>query len=186
VATTRVVRCSSCGASTSPREPRCGYCGSHLIHLSPFERRTTPRATASGKQVWFRSLGPLYKGAAVLAGVIVIALYFVFFNDLSETELVRLSPVWVLLLAFGITGLYTERAVNLILEGKEERFHDALNEGMDAVPPLFMLAIYFVLLPPIMVFGLKRYSSPLLMATVTAAGWGALLYFFLIAIFPML
>ena len=186
MAAVSVIRCPSCGASTAPDETRCAYCGSWLLKLSPLERRAAPRVTAGGQKVWFRSLAPLYKLAAAAGGAMFVFLYFVAFDSFSETELVRLSPVWFLLVNFGLSGLYTERAVNLVLAGEQASFADALEAATASVPPIFRAGIYVVFLPPFVLLGLKAVSSPLVLSAVTTAAWGALLYAFLVGIFPSL
>jgi serine/threonine protein kinase len=48
--------------------------------------------------------------AALAAGVLVVVpMFTVFFNDLSETKLVQLSPLWFLPLAFGISGHFADK-----------------------------------------------------------------------------
>jgi serine/threonine protein kinase len=64
----------------------------------------TPRASRPDRLrwVWRTAMGAGVVGAGVLYGLL--------FNELSETELVELSPLWIAPIAFGITGSATLRA----------------------------------------------------------------------------
>lgn len=117
----------------------------------------------------------------------MLVLYLVMFDSLSETELVGLSPIWFLLIVFGTCGMHAEKAVNLILSKKADSFADALAKVTSKLPPFVVIVVYLVFSLPAFFLGLKRWcSSPLLLATLTSGLWGLALYFFLFAIFPSL
>lgn len=181
-----VVRCPSCGGSTPLDAHACQYCGSYLLRLSRLETSVQPRPIEGGKEAWFRSLAWLYRGALVIGAALFVVLYFVAFDSFSETELVTLSPVWFLLFNFGLSGLYAEEAVRLVLRGEAETFTRALAMSTESIPLLFRLGAWLVFLPPFALLNLKKVSSPLRLSVTTTLAWAALLYLFLVGIFPSL
>jgi hypothetical protein len=181
-----IYRCARCGASTSPKLERCEYCDAWLVHLTMLERDDRDD-TAAGQDVpRFRSLRGLYGAALVASGVLFVVLYFVSFEGFSETELVALSPLWFLGFQFGMSGLFTERALDAVLRGEARTFREGLARAMGASAPLVRLAVLVVFFPPFLLFGLRRLTSPLLLSVTTTLAWAALLYGFLFAIFPSL
>lgn len=185
----RPVQCPCCGASTPPDAARCEYCESYLLRLTPLERRSMSAAVGEGGSAdgaLFRSLRPLYL-LCIAAGVgMCFWLYFIAFDDFSETELVRLSPIWFLLFHFGVSGLYTEKAVRLILGGKADSFAAALAAATAEVSPIARLVVWVVFTPPFALLGLRKVSSPLMLSGITTLAWAGLLYAFLVGVFPNL
>jgi hypothetical protein len=164
----------------------CQYCGSYLLRLSRFESPAQPQPVEGREDAWFRSLAWVYRIALVIGAALFVILYFVAFDSFSETELVTLSPVWFLLLNFGLSGLYAEKAVRLVLRGEAETFTSALATSTESIPLLFRLGAWLVFLPPFAVLNLKTVSSPLRLSVTTTLAWAALLYLFLVGIFPAL
>ncbi len=181
-----VVRCPSCGGSTPLDSPACQYCGSYLLRLSRLESPADPRPIKGRQDAWFRSLAWIYRAALLIGVALFVTLYFVAFDSFSETELVTLSPVWFLLFNFGLSGLYAEEAVRLVLRGEAETFTRALAMSTESIPLLFRLGAWLVFLPPFALLNLKKVSSPLRLSVTTTLAWGALLYLFLVGIFPSL
>ncbi len=179
-----MIQCSSCGGSSPIESESCDYCGQFLLRLTPFERRRSPLAQKGG--TYFRSLGPLYKLSALAGFLMMIVLYGFLFDSLSETQLVSLSPIWFLLLVFGICGMHAEKAVALILGEEAKTFSEALSKVTQSLPPFMTLVVYFVFSLPCFFLDSTRFSSPLLIATLTTGLWAGALYFFLFAIFPSL
>ncbi|MEZ4825453.1 MAG: zinc ribbon domain-containing protein [Bacteroidia bacterium] len=185
-----VIQCPTCGGSVSPRADKCSYCGNFLVHLSVFETRAPGAAvkTESEPQFrYFRSLKPLYQ-VAVVSGLIMAGLiYFFMFDNFSEDELVAISPLWFLLIVFGTAGLFTEKAVKLVLNREEKDFPAAIVKATASFSLIVQLAVYLIFFVPFFVLGLvKRFSSPLIIATLITLVWAAVLYFFLVGIFPSL
>ena len=184
-------RCARCGASTAPHLERCEYCDAWLVHLTVFERGAERDVQRDGDEPRadvprFRSLRVLY-GAALAASVVMfVVLYFIAFDRFSETELVALSPVWFLGLHFGLSGLFTERALDAVLRGEARTFREGLVHATRSSAPLLSLAVAVVFFPPFLLFGLRRFTSPLLLSLFTTLAWAALLYGFLFGIFPSL
>jgi len=120
-----------------------------------------------------------------MAGLILmLGTYVFFFDTLSEDELVAWSPVWFLLLIFGIGGFYGEKAIHTILDGKAKDFTDALikaSESLGIITSIFILVVF--LLPGL--FGVYKWlSSPFLITLTVTLIWAIGLYFFLYGIFP--
>lgn len=188
--TVKVIQCPSCGGPTPSKAPQCEYCGNYLLHLTPFERLPAPeQPEPKGSSIhFFRSLKNFYRIIMYAGIAMAIVIYFVFFDDFSETELVNISPIWFLMIIFGTCGLYTEKAVQLILDREAETFGDALSKAVGKLrSPLSMVLVFLVFSLPFLIFGIKRrFSSPLIISTLTTLIWAAALYFFFIAIFPEL
>lgn len=194
-------RCARCGASTSPKLERCEYCDAWLVHLTVFESvdprghedsregetgelggvRPPPDATRR-----FRSLAPLYVTALAASLALFVWLYFVAFDRFSETALVTLSPAWFLGFHFGVSGLFTERALDAVLRGDARTFREGLTQAMGRSTPIVRVAVALVFFPPFLLLGLRRVTSPLLLSLFTTLAWAALLYGFFLGVFPNL
>lgn len=187
MAAVKVIQCPTCGGSSSPKSERCDYCGNYLLHLTIFEQRKDPVKTEADVPVYFRSLKRLYQ-LLIMAGLgMAFVIYFLMFDDFSEDELVAISPLWFLLTIFGTSGLFTEKAVRLILNKKAETFPDAIIKATDSLVPVVRFLVFIVLFLPFFIFGLtKRFSSPLIISFLLTLAWGIFLYTFLVAIFPSL
>ena len=183
-ATVKVIQCPGCGGSSDPRGEKCSYCGNYLLHLSAWERRAQPVFVGGH---YFRSLRRLYQAALLLGAAAMLLIYFVFFNRLSEDELVAISPVWFLLIVFGAGGIYAEKAVVLILEKRAATFHEALLQAARSLAPVLKIGVFILFLIPAMLLGIsRRLSSPLLIALIVTIVWAMALYLFLMGIFPSL
>jgi len=180
-------RCARCGASTAPHLERCEYCDAWLVHLTVFERKDVlDEADRRVDVPRFRSLRGLYRAALAASVVGFVTLYFVAFDRFSERELVALSPAWFLGFQFGMSGLFTERALDAVLRGEARTFREGLLHATRASAPLVRIAVAVVFFPPFLLFGLRRFTSPLLLSLFTTLAWAALLYGFLFGVFPSL
>lgn len=118
--------------------------------------------------------------------MLMIYLYLFHFDDLSETELVRVSYLWVPAIIFGSHGLIAQA----IHERKEADASmstgDAMSAWMDSDCSFFeRLAILFI--PSYLgIQALFGGKNPLLLAIASALVWVGLLIFFFEAIFPSL
>ena len=183
----RTIQCPSCGAPSSPKSKQCDYCGNYLLHLTLFEKRKSPAPESEDADFkYFHSLRTIYRVSMYAGIAMAVVIYGFFFNDLSEDELVMLSPIWFLLIVFGACGLYAEQAVFLILEKEAKDFPDALGKAIGKLKsPLNKIFIFLVFALPGFVFGIRRnFSSPLIISGLTTLIWGAALYIFLVGIFP--
>jgi len=130
-----------------------------------------------------RTMTPLFLAALLTALGLAVYLYLIEFDNLSEVRLVTLSPLWVILLAFGLSGLLAEKAAALVADG------DAADmvEGMHRVGTVSPL-IYFVFLglPRLIANPARLTSSPLGIAGITALCWAVLLYVFFLVLWPSL
>ena len=116
----------------------------------------------------------------IIVGVgLVVYLYGVRFDDLSETQLVNFTPVWVFSLVFGIYGLIARHLVRLVQQGRAETLRDAVylwtrTTGVVGLIP--MLPFLFV----------AKWQHSLVTSFLGAFVWALLLAFFFSAIFPHL
>lgn len=182
--TTRVIQCPTCGGSSSPSVQQCTYCGNYLLHLSPLERSRQP---VPGTQFYFQSLKRLYQVAVGLGITLMILIYFVLFKQLSEDQLVAISPIWFFLITFGAGGIYAEKAVMFILEKRATTFHEALMQAVKSLAPILRVGVFILFLIPAILLGIsRRLSSPLFITLLVTGVWTLILYFFLMGIFPSL
>ena len=184
-----VRQCPSCGASVSPKQEQCSYCNNYLVQLTPFERRATPAEAGDGADVkYFHSLRRFYwmLQAAGIAGAVYI--YVLNFDNFSETEMVQWSPWWFMALVWGMSGLYAERVVKAILQGKADSFVSGLHQATKGMVPIMTVLIYLLFFPPFFLLGLHRWriNSPLLISLSVSLLWGIFLFVFLFGIFPSL
>ncbi|MCB0835098.1 MAG: hypothetical protein KDD63_06420 [Bacteroidetes bacterium] len=181
----KVIQCPTCGGSSSPKSEKCDFCGNYLLHLTVFEQRREPVDTSDPEGGYFRSLKRIYQVMITLGLGMAFVIYFLMFDSLSEDELVAISPVWFLLIIFGTCGLYTEKAVHLILNKKAENFAEALIQATNSLSPFIRIAVFLVFAVPFFLFGItKKFSSPLLISILVTLVWAAVLYVFLFGIFP--
>lgn len=180
--------CPSCGGSNAPKAQNCQYCNNFLPRLSSWERRSTPPAEADKSQdyKYFHSLSNLYYAALILGLVLMLGTYVLFFDELSEDELVAWSPVWFLLIIFGAGGFYGEKAIRAILDGKAKDFAEGFGVASDSLAIIPRIAVGLVFLLPGMFGVYKRLSSPFWITLAVTLFWAAALYFFLFGIFPSL
>jgi len=179
------IQCPTCGANAKKLNKTCEYCGNYLVHLFAFERRKEPVGTGTEK-IYFRSLKWLYKLSIFgsLAGM--VSIYLVFFNQLSETQLVQITPIWFLPFYFGVCGVFSENALHLVLNRKAANFKEALQKVFADTPGLTSLISQMVFLPLYTLLPLKNVSSPFRLAIITTVAWAAILAFFFGSIFPSL
>ena len=172
------IQCPSCGANAKKIEENCEYCGNYLVHLSPFERKKAPSGSTGASVILFRSLAPIYYLCIIGSFGSMVAIYTVYFNDLSETMLVNIAPSWFLAFHFGITGLFTEKAVIRVLTKKAATFKEGLDKAFVETSFIISMIARITFLPPYLLLPLKKISSPFLLAVFTTAAWAGLLYFF--------
>ncbi|MEL6676468.1 MAG: hypothetical protein AAFR61_29940 [Bacteroidota bacterium] len=184
----RAITCPSCGGPTAAASTQCDYCGNFLLHLTSFEKRKIEDAPDKegnlGHKI-FRSLSSLYTVSLGLGLVMFVGIYLLFFNELSEDELVAISPIWFLLIVFGVSGRYTEKAVNRVLSHEAKDFGEGLSQAFKGQAPVLNVLIVIVFSLPYLFFGKSRWlSSPLVLSSLVTMVWAGGLYFFLVAIFP--
>lgn len=182
------LQCSSCGAINSPKATTCDYCNNYLPQLTIWERRETPQDpnTESRDYKYFHSLSKVYWAALMAGLILMVGTYVFFFDELSEDELVAWSPVWFLLLIFGIGGFYGEKAIRTILDGEAKNFTDGLTKASESIGIIQRIFIMLVFLLPGLFGVYKKLSSPILITITVTLIWAAALYFFLFGIFPSL
>lgn len=112
-------------------------------------------------------------GGLTTAGLI----YLVFFDEFSEEELVRITPLWFFLIVFGVYGLVSQRLLRRIAEGRRTHGEAARLSVRIAGPVAGLTLIPFLAL---------KWRSSLLVSLVAALVWALLLWLFFALVFPSL
>ncbi|MFQ5572376.1 MAG: hypothetical protein ACE5G0_22090 [Rhodothermales bacterium] len=129
----------------------------------------------------------VYEGL-ILAGIFTaIYVYGFAFNDFSETELVRLSYVWIPAIIFGTHGLIATEANEIVEAGRAASHHEAVplrahEEGrtlLSRFSSLLLVSYYLVLM-------IADGRRPVLLALMAAVLWTIALSVFFEGIFPAL
>jgi hypothetical protein len=171
------MNCLNCGAAITPKLEKCSYCGTY--HAS---KTTYPLALIKNKK--FRKFG-LYPFVIGFGVIIAILVYAVYFDNLSETALINLTPVWYFALIFGLYGYKAERLMTMVVNGEAEDFRDAYKKWireLSEISPIVSFLAALLYFP----FPLFNRMSPLLTASSGAVIWGILLLVFFNGIFPKL
>ncbi|MER5473809.1 hypothetical protein ABZX90_09610 [Streptomyces sp. NPDC002935] len=116
---------------------------------------------------------------ALIAGVLGAAcVYLVMFNDLDESELVTITPLWFFPIVFGLYGFVSQRLLRRISAGHAGTLNQAARMSIDVAG--------FWALPAFFPFLVLRWRSSLLVSLAAAVFWAVLLWFFFAAVFPTL
>lgn len=168
------MNCINCGAPINPHKENCAYCGTYLdaSKLNIFKN----------KRIRKRAIYPsfLFFGISIL-----LAVYLLFFDSFSETELVQITPIWYFSIILGLYGYKAEDLVNNIVNGNANNFKDAyLNWTKELYESNFLigLVISIIFFP----FPMFKRITPFVTALTGALIWGVLLAVFFAGIFPSL
>lgn len=120
-----------------------------------------------------------YQAIIILGMGLFGYIYFLKFDNFSETALVQITPLWFLPLIFGINGLVAEKLIELVNSGEAPHFRRAL---------LMWIGYFFGFLGfiPLFPFLFIKGKSSLGVALWATAIWGMFLGIFLFGIFPIL
>jgi hypothetical protein len=170
------------------RAVRCPYCHSVLTapEAIPYAMPVTAQAPQSPPArgivaVERRQSTPLkvLYLVVLIAGVIAVgAIYVVFFNDLSEEELVALTPFWAFPIAFGFYGYVSQRLIRYLDEGRASSLYEAAKFVVEHAGKWSIL--------PLLPFLALRWRSSLLVTLVASVTLAAFLWVFFSLIFPRL
>jgi hypothetical protein len=168
------------------RAVRCPYCHSVLTapEAIPYAMPVTAQAPQSPPArgivaVERRQSTPLkvLYLVVLIAGVIAVgAIYVVFFNDLSEEELVALTPFWAFPIAFGFYGYVSQRLIRYLDEGRASSLYEAAKFVVEHAGKWSIL--------PLLPFLALRWRSSLLVTLVASVTLAAFLWVFFSLIFP--
>ncbi|MCL6731860.1 hypothetical protein [Streptomyces neyagawaensis] len=173
----------SAPADLAGQNVRCPHChrvvpapAAHVPYASPaLTPSPVPRPTTSVEP---SALTTLYV-TAVVAGVLGAAcVYLVMFNELDESELVTITPLWFFPIVFGLYGFVSQRLLRRISAGHAATLSQAARLSVDVAG--------FWALPALFPFLVLRWRSSLLVSLTAAAFWAVLLWFFFSAVFPTL
>ncbi len=168
------MNCINCGAPINPNRENCEYCGTYfdVSKLNIFKNRSIRKKA-------------IYPAFIFFGLFTMVAIYLIFFDNFSETELVQITPIWYFSIVLGLYGYKAEDLVNNIVSGKAKDFKTAyLNwtKKLYKSNPLFGLIISILFFP----FPFFKKITPFLTALTGAFIWGILLAIFFEGIFPNL
>jgi hypothetical protein len=118
-------------------------------------------------------------------GLLIVAyIYLLNFNELSETTLVQLTPVWFFFIVLGYYGLVAERMLVRKEQTRSEAVADTLFEMIKATAPgpVGKLFAAFIHLP----FAVVKSKKSWVVALVGALVWAVALFIFFSVIWPQL
>ena len=116
---------------------------------------------------------------SLIAGVIAVgAIYLVLFNDLSEEQLVGLTPFWAFPIAFGFYGYVSQRLIRYLEDGRASSLSEAAKFVVEHAGKWSIL--------PLLPFLALRWRSSLLVTLVASLTLAAFLWVFFSVIFPEL
>ena len=169
--------CINCGAAVDPKFDGCPYCGT-VYDIG----RIRPLAYVfCSKKLRKKTIYPALIALGVLVG---LAIYGLFFDSLSETALVALTPIWFFLITFGLYGYHAEKLLDLIVSGQAEDIRSARKAWLSQTgrPPLVSFLAYFYFFAVVFI----NLPRPALIALTGSAAWGLFLLVFFKGIFPAL
>jgi len=172
------IHCRNCGAPADPRRQRCEYCGA----WQGFEPSQPWNLLFHSRKARRRFIYPLLIAAGCL---LMFYIYGVAFDRLSETTLVRLTPLWFFLIVFGIYGYVAEKLLAAVYAGESADVPAALGKWLRQTisrHPLFGIFAAVLLFP----FLLIKAKSSLPVAFIGSMLWGILLLLFFVFAFPAL
>jgi hypothetical protein len=121
---------------------------------------------------------PLFTVAILIGVGLAVYVYLFSFDEFSETELIELTPFWLLPIVFGLYGFTAEAVLNMLDRGEATTVAAAALIFSNAIP-----LIGIVLLSPLL---LIRGSSAVSIAAGATLVWTALLVAFFALVFPLL
>ncbi|MFF9869491.1 hypothetical protein ACF1G0_29505 [Streptomyces sp. NPDC013953] len=164
-------------ADRAGQDVRCPYCHRIVRAPSPDVPYASPVPLPAGAPEP-AGLTAVYMTALLvgLAGAAVV--YLVMFEDLSETELVTLTPLWFFPVVFGLYGYVSQRLLRHLAAGRASTLAGAARLSIDVAGHWAALVLF-----PFLVL---RWRSSLLVSLVAAAFWAVLLWLFFALLFPTL
>lgn len=111
-----------------------------------------------------------------LAGAFYI--YFLAFDDFSESELVSITPLWFFPIVLGLYGFVSQRLLRRMATGGARTLNEAARMSIDVAGHWAALVLF-----PFLVL---RWRSSLLVSLAAAVFWAVLLWLFFALVFPSL
>jgi hypothetical protein len=167
--------CRACQWQISVEASACPRCGNPQEPAS-VATKTKPLPMNKPQLTLYVSLLVLGLGAAAV-------IYTVLFNDLSETELIRITPYWLFPIVFGYYGLVALRMEARLQTSHLDNVSDQpLNVIKETGGPLGQGFAFLVHAP----FLIVKSRQPWVVAFVGSLIWAMALVVFFNAIFPKL
>ncbi|MFF3325359.1 hypothetical protein [Streptomyces sp. NPDC002889] len=117
--------------------------------------------------------------AALLLGLAAAAvIYLVVFDELSEEQLVGITPFWFFPIVFGLYGFVSQRLIRLLAEGRARTLAEAARVFIDIAGHWAAVVMF-----PFLVL---KWRSSLLVSMAAALFWAVLLWLFFEVVFPAL
>jgi len=166
--------CVNCGAPLGPGGAFCGYCGT----FQSFRASRPWDVVLKNRRI---RVCAIYPFLIVIGICIFLYIFGIAFDSLSETMLVRLTPLWFFFVVFGVYGYIAERLLAYPEDGKTPSYGQWMGRMFSRAPvsSLFVMLLSFP-------FAFLRMRNSLLVAFFGALVWGLLLYVFFAGIFPSL
>ncbi len=167
------------------RAVRCPYC--HTVLRAPEAvpyampvpgQVSPPRGLVAVERRQSTPLKVLYLMSLIAGVIAVTSIYLVFFDSLSEEELVTITPFWAFPIAFGFYGYVSQRLIRYLDEGKARSVYEAARFVVDHAGTWSIL--------PLLPFLALRWRSSLLVTLVASAVLAGFLWVFFSLIFPAL
>ncbi|MCX4763749.1 hypothetical protein OG562_22840 [Streptomyces sp. NBC_01275] len=174
---------ASCGhliaapADRAGQEVRCPHCHQVVRVPSPDVPYATPVPVPAGA-VEPVLLTALYVIALIGGLMGAVLIYFVMFDDFSETELVTITPLWFFPIVFGLYGFSSQRLLRGIAAGRGGTLAEAARLSIDLGGRWAALTLF-----PFLVL---KWRSSLLVSLAAALFWAVLLWLFFAVVFPTL
>lgn len=127
-----------------------------------------------------KSYSKLYSICISIGLAIFFYIYIYDFNSFSETKLIRITPVWMFPLIFGIYGFMAQS----LFSPRDSKYHDVSELLMKKSDfNKFFLPFFPILFMP---FFFIKSREPLKVALIGSVIWLGFMVFFFEAIFPAL
>ena len=85
----------------------------------------TPRGIVAVERRQSTPLKIVYLTALIVGLVFAVSVYLVFFDSLSEEDLIAITPFWAFPIAFGFYGYVSQRLIRYLDEGKASSVYGA-------------------------------------------------------------
>ncbi|MBV1852612.1 hypothetical protein [Catellatospora tritici] len=171
--------CAACRRQISVAAVACPQCGhpNEPVPTAPAAARVAapPARINKAQRAFYAVLITLGLGSAVV-------IYTVLFDDLSETDLVRISPFWLFPAVFGYYGLVAQRMEAKLQDTHLDTVSDQLLEVIKGSGFLGQMFAFLIHAP----FLLVKSNRPWVTALVGSLIWAMALTAFFELVFPTL
>lgn len=165
----KITECRNCGAVVTPNQRICNYCGTHQFFVFRYAWEYVTHSKTLRKVA-------LYPGMMVLSFGVFLYIY-ANHQTLSETRLVKLSPIWIFGFLFGYFGYTAEIFLTLFHHKQASSVWEAFYRWAKDGNPFSVFYLPVPILP---------FRNPLLFACWGSFVWVFVIHYFFLEIFPSL